>query len=173
MDGTAWSPTRGQSTGTSGRRATDSKSRRGVAVPMHVQLLETKDAGEVLRASQLFDERPSPEAVDAYLGDPRNVLFLAYEGDAPVGFLRGTELNQLKSKRKQMFLYEIAVEEAHRKQGVGTELIYALLRHCRERNFEEMFVFTDDPQNLAAERLYRSTGGLTETVGDRMYVYRL
>ncbi|MGA8302264.1 MAG: GNAT family N-acetyltransferase [Thermoplasmata archaeon] len=139
---------------------------------MRVQRLGKDDTRDVLGAAHLFDEPPDPEAIVVYLGDPRNMLFLAYLGDVPVGFLRGTELNQLKSVRKQMFLYEVAVEEGHRRQGVGTELVRALLRHCREQNFEEIFVFTDDPQNIAAERLYRSTGARTETVGDRMYVYR-
>jgi [ribosomal protein S18]-alanine N-acetyltransferase len=140
---------------------------------MRVERLRAGDDREVLRAAGLFDEPPNPKAVRTYLSDDRNVFLIAYEEDGPVGFLRGTELGQLKSERKQMFLYEIAVKDSHRRRGIGTELVRTLLRHCRERGFEEIFVFTDDPANVAAVRLYRSTGAVTETVSDRMYVYRI
>jgi len=140
---------------------------------MQIRRLGSEGEEEVLRAAHLFDEPPSPRAVRTYLADGRNVFLLAYQDDAIVGFLRGTELGQLKTDRKQMFLYEIAVAEPHRRQGVGRELIRALLRDCRDRGLEEVFVFTDDPANEAAERLYRSTGAVTETRGDRMYVYKL
>jgi ribosomal protein S18 acetylase RimI-like enzyme len=137
-----------------------------------VQRLGAGDAGEVVRAAGLFDEPNDVAAVQAYLCDDRNVVFMAYDGDQPVGFLRGTALDQLKSQHKQMFLYEIAVEERHRRLGIGAGLIESLVRYCRERNFEEIFVLTD-PDNLPAVRLYTSTGAITETAGDRMYVYRL
>ena len=127
----------------------------------------------VLGATDLFDAPPVLEAVASYLGDSRNIFLLAQEGARPIGFLRGTELTQLHSTRKQMFLYEIAVGPEHRRKGVGRRLVEALLAFSREQNFEEMFVFTDDPGNTAAHRLYRSTGGVTETPGERMYVYRL
>jgi ribosomal protein S18 acetylase RimI-like enzyme len=140
---------------------------------MDVRRLGPEDAGEILRASDLFDEAPDPMAVQSYLGDDRNVVLLAYDGRQIVGFLRGTELRQLKSERRQMFLYEIEVAEGYRRQGIGRQLVQRLLRHCTDRGFEEVFVFTDDPANKAAERLYRSTGGMTETMGDRMYVYKL
>ncbi|MGI0131445.1 MAG: GNAT family N-acetyltransferase [Thermoplasmata archaeon] len=140
---------------------------------VRVQRLGTGDEDDVRRCARLMDDPPDPDAARAYLGDPRNVFFVAYEGARAVGFLRGTELGQLKSGRPQMFLYEIAVEPESRRRGIGRELIRTLVRWCRERDFEEIFVFTDDPANLAAERLYQSTGGVTETVGDRMYVYRL
>jgi len=140
---------------------------------MEVQRLGPQEEAEVLRAASLFDEPPTPRAVQAYLSDPRNVFLLAREGAEVVGFLRGTELGQLKSERKQMFLYEVAVAERHRRTGVGRELVRALLRYCADRDFEEVFVFTDDPTNEAAEQLYRSTGAVTETRGDRMFVYKL
>jgi ribosomal protein S18 acetylase RimI-like enzyme len=140
---------------------------------MRVQQLGGEDHGEVARAAHLFDEPNDPIATRAYLGDKRNVFFLAYEGSEPIGFLRGTAFGQLKSERKQMFLYEVAVEMGRRRAGVGSALIHSLIRYCKDRNFEEIFVFTDDPSNSAAERLYLSTGGINETVGDRMYVYRL
>jgi len=139
---------------------------------MRVRRLGSGAEVEVLRASHLLDEPPDVAAVRAYLADSRNVFLIAYEGSEAIGFLRGTELGQLRSKRKQMFLYEIGVDENLRRRGVGTALIQALLRDCRDLGFAEVFVFTD-PANEAAVRLYRGTGAVTETPADRMYVYPL
>jgi ribosomal protein S18 acetylase RimI-like enzyme len=126
----------------------------------------------VLRAAPLFDDPPNPTSVRSYLEDPRNIFLLAVDGDDPVGFLRGTALGQLKSDRKQMFLYEIEVRDGARRQGTGGKLVRSLLAYCREHGFEEVFVFTD-PGNAAAVALYRSTGAVTETPADRMFVYQL
>jgi ribosomal protein S18 acetylase RimI-like enzyme len=139
---------------------------------MVVRRLVTGEETELLRAAPLFDEPPDPSAVRAYLADPRNVFLLATEGNEVVGFLRGTELGQLKSKQKQMFLYEIEVERRFRRRGIGSELVRTLLQYCREKEFEEVFVFVD-PANESGVRLYRATGAVTETPADRMYVYRL
>jgi len=131
------------------------------------------DEPAVLRADHLFDHgRPDRDAVRAYLADARNVLVFAYEGDKALGFLRATELLQLTSRRKQMFLYEIHVDPEFRRQGVGKALVNALLADCRERGFAEVFVLTD-PTNAAAVALYRSTGAVTETEADRMFVFPL
>jgi ribosomal protein S18 acetylase RimI-like enzyme len=140
---------------------------------IRIRRLTAEDVPAVLAAAALFDRPPQEGATRRYLADDRNVFLLASAGRAPVGFLRGTELRQLDSARPQMFLYEVGVAESHRRQGIGTRLVNELLRYCEERGFEEVFVFTGDPANLAAERLYRSTGAVTETAGDRMFVYRL
>jgi len=139
---------------------------------MRVRRVGPGAALEVLRAANLLDEPPELAAVRAYLSDERNVFLLAYEGSEAVGFLRGTGLGQLRSKRKQMFLYEIGVDERFRRRGIGKALIAWLLRDCRELGFEEVFAFTD-PANVPAVRLYRSTGAVTETPADRMFVYPL
>jgi ribosomal protein S18 acetylase RimI-like enzyme len=127
---------------------------------------------EVLHAAHLLDHAPDVTAVREYLADERNFFLLAYEGSEAIGFVRGTALGQLRSRDKQLFLYEIAVEEGFRRRGVGTALVKALLEECRNLGFEEVFVFTD-PANEAAVRLYRSTGAVTETPADRMFVYTL
>jgi len=127
---------------------------------------------EILAAPELFDTSIHREAVRAYLADERNVFLLASEESKPVGFLRGTALGQLKSARRQMFLYEIGVVREFRRRGIAAELIRWLLRYCRSRGFQEVFVMTD-PSNEAAVRLFRSTGGVTETSADRMFVFRL
>jgi [ribosomal protein S18]-alanine N-acetyltransferase len=123
-------------------------------------------------APDLFDHPLSPPAAQRYLRDRRNVLWVARDGSRTVGFLRGTTLGQLHSRRRQMFLYEVAVTRGWRRRGIGRALVRALLAYCRARGYEEVFVFTD-PHNRAAVALYRSTGGRTETAADRMYVYAL
>jgi ribosomal protein S18 acetylase RimI-like enzyme len=139
---------------------------------MTIRRLMAGDAHEVDRATHLFDEPPDARAVRSYLGDDRNVFLVAEEDGRVVGFLRGSALGQLKSPRQQMFLYEIEVDAACRRRGIGGELIRWLVAYCRANDFEEIFVFTD-PSNASAVRLYRSTGAVTETPADRMFVYQL
>ncbi|MCI4356965.1 MAG: GNAT family N-acetyltransferase [Thermoplasmata archaeon] len=139
---------------------------------MRVVRVRRGQVRQLLAAAPLFDDPPDLRACRAYLADPANIFLLAQHEGKPVGFLRGTALRQLHCRKPQMFLYEIAVADGFRRQGVGRELVRRLLDHCRRRGFEEAFVFTS-PSNRPAVGLYRSTGGVTETDADRMYVYRL
>lgn len=140
----------------------------------HVEFrrLAPDDLRAVWAASHLYDDPPDAVAASAYLADERNLFLVAFVGRRAVGFLRGTCLNQPHTARPQMFLYEIEVERPYRKRGIGAGLVREFLAASRERDCEEAFVFTD-PANRAAVRLYRSTGAVTETPADRMYVYRL
>ena len=139
---------------------------------MRITRLYPGQEAEILASPELFDNPPNREAVRAYLADERNIFLLASEGSKVTGFLRGTDLGQLKSTRRQMFLYEVGVLPDFRRHGIAAELIRWLLDYCRERRFEEVFVFTE-PSNEAAVALYQSTGAVTETLADRMFVYRL
>ncbi len=139
---------------------------------MQVLRLGPRDLPRLAAAPDLFDEPVSEPAARAYLEDDRNVFFLAVEDGRPVGFLRGTSLRQVATMRPQMFIYEIGVDVRYRRRGIGRALIGALLDYCRDHDFEEAFVLTD-PGNAAASALYRTTGAVTETPADRMYVYRL
>lgn len=140
--------------------------------PVRIRRLARGDLRSVWAASHLYDHPPDASAARAYLADERNVFLVAFVGHRAVGFLRGTCLNQPHTARPQMFLYEIEVERPYRRRGIGAGLVREFLAVSRERDCEEAFVFTD-PANRAAVRLYRSTGAVTETLADRMYVYRL
>jgi [ribosomal protein S18]-alanine N-acetyltransferase len=61
-----------------------------------------------------------------------------------------------------MFLYELAVDEPARRQGIGRALVEALARLARERGCYGMFVLTDD-DNVAALATYRSAGAGDES----------
>ncbi len=140
--------------------------------PGSVRRLGPRQFATLRQAAHLFDRPMDARAARAYLKDRRNVLLVAYDGPAAVGFLRGTQLGRLDSSRGQMFLYEIGVLPVARRRGFGRRLVEALLRYCRDRGFQEVFVLTD-PRNTAAAGLYRSTGARPETRADRMFVYRL
>jgi len=134
--------------------------------------VRTRDIALVLQSPSLFDRRLDRQATFEFLRDPANVFLLAIEDEHGVGFLRGTSLRQLHSRRAQMFLYEIEVLRRFRRRGIARSLIEWLLRYCRRAGFEEIFVLTS-PGNRPAVALYRATGAETETDADRMYVYHL
>jgi ribosomal protein S18 acetylase RimI-like enzyme len=60
-----------------------------------------------------------------------------------------------------LFLYDIAVDERFRRQGVGRRLVEALTRLAQEESATEGFVITSR-SNEAARALYRSAGGVDE-----------
>ncbi len=156
-------------------RARRGGAARPTAMPVgsvQVMRLGAGGIGDLLALTELFDHPLDKVAAREYLARPENLLLVAYRSGRPVGYLRGTALRQLHTRRPQMFLYEIAVLPRHQRQGVGRTLVEALLAYCRTNDFEEAFVLTDDPANVAAHGLYLATGGVTETVGERMYVYR-
>lgn len=92
-------------------RASETRYAVARGAPMRIHRLDPGEDQGVLRANHLWDGAPDRGAVRASLADDRTIFLLAVRGGAAIGFLRGTELGQLKSRRKQVFLHEIEVEE--------------------------------------------------------------
>jgi ribosomal protein S18 acetylase RimI-like enzyme len=92
------------------------------------------------------------------LGDEATIFLAAFDGDRPVGFVFGYELPRRHGAPSILFVYELDVDEAHRRQGIATRLMTELERIARERGITEGFVLTD-PGNDAANALYASVGG--------------
>ena len=86
---------------------------------------------------------------------------MAYADDLPVGFVSGVEMTH-PDKGTEMFLYELAVDEAFRRQGVASALVTALADLARERGCYGMWVLTD-ADNRAACATYRTTGATAES----------
>jgi len=114
----------------------------------------------VVAAQHLFDEPARLDATRLFLESPTHHLCIAYEGDAPAGFVSGVETTH-PDKGTEMFLYELAVDDAHRRRGIGHALVAALAARAQERGCYGMWVLTDAP-NTAAVRTYQSAGGTTQ-----------
>jgi ribosomal protein S18 acetylase RimI-like enzyme len=126
---------------------------------VEIRRLAPGDEAAVDAAAALFDAAPEPAATRRFLADPGHHLLIAYEGDAPAGFVSGVELTH-PDKGTEMFLYELGVEERFRARGIGRALVAALRDLARERGCYGMWVLTDE-DNAAARAAYAAAGGTT------------
>jgi ribosomal protein S18 acetylase RimI-like enzyme len=122
-----------------------------------IRRLGPGDDEAVLAAGSLFDEAPDRHATRRFLAEPTHHLLVAYDEDGkPIGFVSGVETTH-PDKGTEMFLYELGVDEASRRQGVGTALVEALAAVARERGCYGMWTGTET-DNVAARRTYQRAG---------------
>ena len=113
-----------------------------------------------MAAEHLFDGPARPDATTTFLAADGHHLLVAYVEGSPVGMVTGVETTH-PDKGTEMFLYELAVAESARNQGVGRALVTSLADLARERGCYGMWVLTDD-DNPAAVHAYQAAGGALE-----------
>jgi ribosomal protein S18 acetylase RimI-like enzyme len=121
----------------------------------------------VKAAEHLFDDPVDLDATRRFLSDDANVLLLAYENRESAGFVTGTVLAHPDKAAPEMFLNELAVDEAFRGRGIGRTLVAELWRIAQSRGCRGMWVLTDD-DNAPANRVYSAAGGVRADA-ERMY----
>jgi len=126
-------------------------------VGITLRWLSPGDGDLVVAAQHLFDEPARLDATRVFLESSTHHLCIAYEDDEPAGFVSGVETTH-PDKGTEMFLYELAVDESHRRRGIGRALVDALADRARERGCYGMWVLTDG-DNTAAVRTYESAAG--------------
>ena len=131
----------------------------------HIQAAEVGVLRQLLAVfGEAFGERDTYGAHqpdDAYLrrllGKPHFIALAALAGDEVVGGLAAYELEKFEQARSEIYIYDLAVLEAHRRKGVATGLIRELQRMAKERGAYVIFVQADPP-DAPAIRLYTSLG---------------
>ena len=101
--------------------------------------------------------RPDAEYLRRVLGNEHVIALVALKGDRVVGALVAYELPKFEQARSEVYLYDLAVDAAHRRQGIATELIRELQRIAAARGAWVVFVqadYGDDP----AVSLYTKLG---------------
>ena len=114
--------------------------------------------GEAFGEPDTYGARPPEDAYLArLLSKPHIATLVALDGATVVGGLVAYELEKLEQARSEMYIYDLAVAEAHRRRGVATGLIRALGRIAKQRGAWVMFVQADrtDPPAIS---LYESLG---------------
>ena len=117
-----------------------------------------------------FDEVDTYEGAqpgDAYLRDllgsaPFIALAAVQDGEV-VGGLAAYELRKFERERSEIYIYDLAVLEAHRRRGMATALIARLRQIGAARGAYVLFVQADPP-DAAAVALYGKLGQREEVL---------
>lgn len=125
-----------------------------------MEIRRVTEGEAVEAASSLFDRAAKPGATSQFLASPNHHLLIAYERGIPVGFVSGVETTH-PDKGTEMFLYELGVDGAFRRRGIGKALVSAIAELARDHGCYGMFVLTDE-DNDAALATYASAGAARE-----------
>jgi aminoglycoside 3-N-acetyltransferase I len=130
---------------------------------MEIRRLGPGDENVVVRLAE--DEQPQT----ALLQDENTIFLVAFDDDgAPMGFVFGYELPRRRGDASILFVYEVDVDAAYRRQGVASALLKDLGEIARARGIATGFVLTS-AANAAAMRLYESVGGVRPADDDAMW----
>jgi aminoglycoside 3-N-acetyltransferase I len=87
---------------------------------------------------------PDDAYLSAQLANPALFTLVAESAEgAIIGGLVAYELPKLEQARSEIYIYDLAVAEAHRRQGVATALIAALQGIAKERGAWVVYVQAD------------------------------
>lgn len=98
---------------------------------------------------------------DAYLrrllADDKFIALVAEVEGEMAGALAAYELVKFEAERSEIYIYDLAVLERHRRRGVATALIEALKPIAREKGAHAIFIQAD-PADAPAVALYDKLG---------------
>jgi aminoglycoside 3-N-acetyltransferase I len=139
-------------------------------VTLDVRQLALDDVALMEALSTMFGEafgdmatytgnRPSASYLRRLLGSEYFIALAALKGDAVIGGLVAYELQKFEQERSEIYIYDLAVSAAHRREGIATTLILALKRIAAARGAYVIFVQADtDIEDAPAIALYTKLG---------------
>jgi aminoglycoside 3-N-acetyltransferase I len=113
---------------------------------------------------EAFDEvttysasQPGAAYLESLLASDSFIALAAQRGDAVVGGLAAYVLRKFERERSEIYIYDLAVADAHRRQGIATALIATLQAEAARRGAYVIFVQADLGDD-AAVALYSKLG---------------
>jgi aminoglycoside 3-N-acetyltransferase I len=120
--------------------------------------------GRVFGDPQSYGRRPPRDAWLAGLLESETFLALAAsKGDEVVGGLAAYELRKFEQERSEIYIYDLAVAEGHRREGIASALIAELKTLAARRGAYVVFVQADYGDE-AAIALYTKLGKREEVL---------
>lgn len=100
---------------------------------------------------------PNDAYLQQLLGRDHVIAVAAFDDGTVVGGLCAYVLDKFEQARSEIYIYDLAVAEAHRRRGIATALIQALQRIAAARGAWVIFVQADHGDDPAIA-LYESLG---------------
>ena len=104
-----------------------------------------------------IDKQPDDEYLRRLLSSELFIAIGAVQASTIVGGLAAYVLPKFEQARSEIYIYDLAVEEAHRRKGVAMSLIGALRKLAVQRGAYVIYVQAD-PGDDAAIALYTKLG---------------
>lgn len=146
---------------------------------MQVRRLQGGDYALLASAIKMLipeDERDGGVASDAHLKraleNTACYFIVCLIDSTPVGYLSAFGFPAIDDDCSQVYLYDITVDEQHRRKGIGTRMIGELKRHCKEDGADHIWVGTS-LENEAAQKTFEGTGASRERETYIEYIYSL
>jgi len=132
---------------------------------MHYRRASLTNLTDLLRVfAEAFEDHesyqsaiPSDEYLNKLLAREDFVPLVAVADGKVVGGLTAYVLQKFEQERSEIYIYDLAVLESHRRQGIATGLINKLREIAREIGAYVIYVQTDPPDEPAV-KLYESLG---------------
>ncbi len=100
---------------------------------------------------------PTDDYLRALLARPSFITVAALQGEQVVGGLTAYVLDKYERQRAEVYIYDLAVAEPHRRNGIARHLIDTLKPIAKASGAYVIFVQADPPDEPAI-RLYTSMG---------------
>jgi ribosomal protein S18 acetylase RimI-like enzyme len=125
---------------------------------IEIKVLQRGDESTLMNvAPGVFDNPIDAELTREFLEDPRHHIAVAIDNGLVVGFASGVHYVH-PDKRPELWINEVALAPTHRRRGLGTAVLKALLEVGRAHRCSMAWVLTYR-NNGAAMALYSSVGG--------------
>jgi len=126
---------------------------------------------------RVFYKQPSDTAlaktfINARLDNNESVIFVALSGDVSVGFTQLYPKYSSMRASKNWILNDLFVDPAHRKQGIGEQLIKTTMEFAKQQGatFVQLETAID---NYTAQSLYEAIGFTKQEPDTDFFVYRI
>jgi aminoglycoside 3-N-acetyltransferase I len=128
-----------------------------------VQAMMTVSGEAFQRCGHLYRNPSQHEILGAPSQWPTLIALAALKYSMVVGGLVAYEFQKFEQERSEIYIYDLAVAEAHRRRGVATALIEELKKLAAERNAYVIFVQADI-MDAPAIALYTKLGARAEVL---------
>jgi len=108
---------------------------------------------------------PSPEYLQSILASETFIALAAVQDEMVVGGLTAYEFKKFEQERSEIYIYDLAVAEGHRRKGIATALISEVRAMAVARGAWVIFVQADTgPEDEPAIELYSRLGTREEVL---------
>ena len=141
---------------------------------INIQILTRGDVAVMRAMLAMFGEafgevetygaaRPDDDYLERLLGGEHFIALAAVRHGTVVGGLAAYVLEKFERRRSEIYIYDLAVAEEHRRMGIATALVEALSAIAAKRGTYVIFVQAD-PVDAPAVALYSKLGKREEVL---------